>query len=117
MPSFTAENLVPPDQVNLKTIRPFKKGEAFNNQDGTLSTERASSFNVGGEEVLMPTLWMTPDGPVDLRRNPETVVRAMMEFEKRSKKRFPRFKTPQEATEFSKNRSAGGAISTGTLEK
>ena len=117
MPEFTPENLVAPDTVNLKTIRPFKKGEFLNNRDGTSSTERTTSFNVGGEEVLMPSLWMTPDGPVDLSRNPEIMIRAMMEFEKRSKKKFPRFKTPQEANEFSKNRSASGAISTGTLEK
>lgn len=27
MPNFTADKLVPPDQIDLKTIRPFKKGE------------------------------------------------------------------------------------------
>jgi len=117
MPGFTADNLVPPDQVNLKTIRPFKKGEFLDNQDGTRSTERTMSFNIEGEEVVMPSLWMTPDGPVDLSRSPEAMIRSVIEFEKRSKKRFPRFKTVQEADEFSINRTDRGAVSIGTLEK
>ena len=117
MPGFTADDLVPPDQVDMKTIRPFREGEFIDNQDGTRSTERTMSFNVEGEEVVMPSLWMTPDGPVDLSRSPDAMIRSTMEFEKRSKKQFPRFQTPQEASSFSKKRSHEGGNSTGTLEQ
>ena len=117
MPGFTAENLVAPDQVDVKTIRPFTQGEFLDNQDGTRSTERTMSFNVEGEEVVMPSLWMTPDGPVDLSRMPESMIRSTLEFEKRSGKKFPRFKTIQEADSFTAVRTNKGGISTGTLER
>lgn len=117
MPGFTIENLVAPDQVDVKTIRPFVDGEFLDNQDGTQSTERTTSFNVGGEEVVMPSLWMTPDGPVDLSRMPESMIRSTLEFEKRSGKKFPRFKTIQEADEFTATRTTRGGISSGTLER
>jgi len=115
MPIFTLDNLVPPDEVDLKTLRPFKKGETFDNQDGTISTERTTSFNINGKETLIPSLWMTPNGPVDLRKHPETMIRAAIDFEKRSKVIFPRFNSVEEAEEFSKNRSQSGAVATGEL--
>lgn len=117
MGGFTAENLVPPDTVDLKTIRPFKKGEFLDNQDGTHSTERTTSFEFDGKEVVVPTLWMTPNGPVDLSRNPETIKRALIEHEKRTKKKFPRFKDRREADRFAIERSNRGAAFTGELER
>jgi len=117
MPQFTAENLVPPDTVDMKTIRPFKKGERLDNQDGTFSSERTTSINIDGKEVLVPTLWMTPNGPVDLSRKPESIVRSVIEHEKRSKKKFPRFDSVEEATRFAGNRSNTGARATGALER
>lgn len=75
------------------------------------------SINIDGKEVLAPTLWMTRDGPVDLSRNPETLVRAIQEFERKSGKKFPRFDTPDEATDFAKKRSSAGAVSTSPLER
>ena len=116
MTEFTPEQLVAPDNVNLKPIRPFKPGEFLNNQDGTRSTERSVSFNIEGREVLVPQLWMTPDGPVDLSRNPQTIIRALMAFEERTGKKFPRFDNPDEATAFSKQKSALGGRSPGFLE-
>lgn len=112
--SFTPEDLLPPDEVNIKKIRPFKKGEFIDNQDGTRSTERSMSLNIGGKEVLVPSLWMTPDGPVDLSRNPQSLMRVIGAFEKRSKKKFRRFDSPEEATEFSIKRSAKGGRGSGT---
>ena len=117
MPEFTPDNLIAPDQVNLKTLRPFKKGEFLDNQDGTRSTERTMTFNISGEEVVIPSLWMTPDGPVDLSKHPETMIRGALDYESRAKKKFPRFKTVKEADEFAKNRSGKGAVFTGSLEK
>jgi len=114
---FTFENLVPPDEAKIKKIRPFKKGEFFDNQDGTKSTERTMSFNVDGKEVLAPSLWMTVDGPVDLSRSPESIMRALKAYEESTGNKFPRFDTPEEATEFAKNRSNRGGRGTGSLTK
>ena len=114
---FTPEDFVSPDSVNLKTIRPFRPGEFVDNGDGSRSTERSMSFNIEGKEVLTPSLWMTPDGPVDLSRNPESLFRAALAFEKRTGKKFPRFNNPDEATRFSKERSSGGGRGVGPLAR
>ena len=103
--------------VNPKQLRPLVRGEFVENPDGSRSTERTMSFNIEGKEVLAPSLWMSPDGPVDLRQHPEILIRAIREFEMRTKKRFPRFDTPEEATEFAKGRSSGGAVFSGPLER
>ncbi len=113
MAVFDTQQLVPADTVNLKTIRPFDPGEFLDNGDGTHSTERSVSFNIEGREVLAPSLWMTPAGPVDLSRNPESIVRAIRAFEERTGNRFPRFDTREEATEFSKRKSQAGGRSSG----
>jgi hypothetical protein len=102
---FFAHEMVPSDTINLKTVRPFGPGEVIDNEDGTFSTERGVSFNIDGKEVLVPSLWMTPDGPVDLSRNPEINIRAAMAFERRTGNKFPRFETLKQATEFSKLKS------------
>lgn len=114
---FTAEDLVPPDEVDMRTIRPFRQGEFIDNQDGTHSTERTTSQEINGKEVVMPTLWMTPNGPVDLSRLPDSVRRSVIEFERRTNKQFPRFNSIEEANAFSKDRTKKGGISTGELER
>jgi len=117
VPKYTNENLVPPDNVNLKQIRPFGSGEYIANPDGSMSTERTMTFNIEGQEVLAPSLWMTPNGPVDLSRNPDTIVRAIIEYERRTGKKFPRFKTPEEAKQFAIGRSQSGGRGAGELTK
>lgn len=112
---YTFNDFAPPDTVNLKKIRPFEEGERVDNGDGTFSTERSTNFNFNGEEVLVPSLWMTPDGPADLSRNPEVLIRAIQAYESRTKKKFPRFDDPQQAIEFSKQRSSMGGRGVGEL--
>ena len=103
--------MAPPDQVDMKKVRPFEGGESLDNGDGTRSTEVSVGLNIGGKEVLVPSLWMTPHGPVDLSRNHESMIRAVLEFERRSGKKFPRFNSPEELNEFAKQRSGrGGAL-------
>ena len=117
MPIYTRENFVPPDQVKLKTLRPFVKGEFLDNQDGSRSTERTMTFNISGNEVVVPSLWMTPDGPADLSRNPEVIIKAVIDYEGRTNKKFPRFKTIEEANKFAKERTMKGAVLLEPLEK
>lgn len=113
---FTPDQLLPPDTVKVKKLRPFSPGEFLDNQDGSRSTERTITFNIGGKEVLVPSLWMTDEGPVDLSKNPETIVRAVRSFEERTGRRFPRFNSPKEAGAFAKSRSSKGAVFTGPLQ-
>ena len=102
--AYTFEDLASPDQTDLKKVRPFLKGEYLINADGTRSTERTMGVNIGGEEILVPSLWMTPSGPVDLSRNQEVLMRTVDAFEKRSGTKFRRFKTPEESDAFAKQR-------------
>lgn len=117
MAQFTPNDFVPPDTVNLKKIRPFGEGEFVDNGDGTRSSERTMSFEIGGKEVLVPSLWMTDKGPVDLARNPNVLMRAVESFERRSKKKFPRFDDPRQATEFAKQRSDSGGRGVGEIAR
>ena len=116
---FTPDQLQAPDTINLKKVRPFNDDEVLDNQDGTRSTERTMSLNYEGKEVLVPSLWMTDKGPVDLSRNPEVLMRAVRSYEDRSKLKFPRFNTPDEATAFAKERHTylDKGVSPGPLAK
>ena len=115
--SFTFEDLAPPDQADMKNIRPFQAGEHIINTDGTRSTERTMGINIAGEEVVVPSLWMTPSGPVDLSRNQEVLMHAVESFERRSKTKFPRFKTLEESDAFAKQRSSTGGAFSGNLNE
>ena len=114
---FTREQMAPPDQVDMKKVRPFEGGEYLDNGDGTRSTEVSVGLNIGGKEALVPSLWMTPQGPVDLSRHEESIVRAVLEFERRSGKKFPRFNSPDELNAFAKQRSSRGGALQETLAK
>ena len=118
-----AEKIFLPDQYqdptafDVKTVRPFNPGERIDNQDGTFSSEWTTSINIEGKEVLVPTIWMTSKGPVDLARHPESIVRAMREFESRGKKKFPRFNSREEAESYARERSRMGGNAHGMIAK
>ena len=112
---FTPDQFLPSDEVPRK-LRPFQKGEFVDNLDGTRSTERTATITIGEEVLLVPSLWMSEKGPIDLFRQPG-LVRAVREFEMRTGKKFPRFSSEEEANEFARPRSSGGAVFSGPLEK
>ena len=114
---FTFEDLQPAETIDLKSVRPFMAGELFQNDDGSVSTEKLISVNIGGDEVVAPSLWMTANGPVDLSRRPQIIMRAILSFEQRSGKAFPRFESPEQATAFAKSRSNSGGVTRGPLER
>jgi hypothetical protein len=101
----------------MADIRPLELGEFVENEDGTRSTERAFSVHVDGKEMLIPSLWMSATGPVDLADDPEAAKAAALRLEAETGKRFPRFKTPDDATRFSKARSSKGGVDLGPLAK
>ena len=86
---FTPDQFVPASKVDLTKLRPLKKGEFVDNLDGTRSTERTASFNIGGKEVLAPSIWMSPDGPVDLFKSPDLLAKVIKALKPGAKQSFP----------------------------
>lgn len=96
-------------------LRPFQTGEFINNGDGSRSTERSRTFPLpSGEWVNAPSLWMTPEGPVEIRSE-DQIARIVQDYEKRTGQRFPRFKSQQEAVAAARKRSDAGAVFSGPL--
>lgn len=99
----------------MPKIRPLEQGEFRENEDGSRSTEITIGTVIGGEKVVIPSLWMTPDGPVEL--DEENATRAAMEFEAETGKRFPRFKDWKKADSFARARSQKGGVFSGPLAR
>jgi len=98
-------------------LRPLKKGEFLDNKDGTRSTELGVSFEVEGEVIYAPSLWMSNKGPIDLFDDFDALVNTVFQYERRTGKRFPRFKTEAEASIFGRLRSNSGGTFSGPLAK
>lgn len=114
---FVPDQMAAPDDVDPRSLRPFEPDEVLENYDGSHSTERLTGFNIDGKEVVAPSLWMSDKGPVDLERFPDTIIRAILEYEARTGKRFPRFSTPDQSTGFATRRSATGGLANGPLAR
>ena len=49
-------------------FRPLVSGEFRENADGSRSTELSTSLGLrSGQEILIPSLWMGPNGIIDLK--------------------------------------------------
>ena len=93
-------------------LRPLEPGEKVNNPDGSYSTERTVTVqSPDGSWVNVPSLWMGPNGPVDLRpMGDDYIGRVAQTFEKQAGKRFVRFNDLKVAEAAAAMRSeAGGA--------
>jgi len=96
-------------------LRPLEKGEFVDNDDDSRSTERKMVYEMDGEHIVIPSLWMSANGPLDLRMPSEgglgmdrfAPLRAALQYEKRTGRKFPRFKTAKEAEEFEHTRRGG----------
>ena len=70
-----------------------------------------------GKFVLVPSIYMNQNNkPVRFTRESQA-LKAAMNYEKNSGKKFPRFKTPEEAGEFAQKRSRSGGVKKGPLAK
>lgn len=96
-----------------QSIRPFAPGEFINNPDGSISTELSvTSQSPDGSWTNIPSLWMTPDGPMivdediaaDLARN----------YGRATSTRFPSFGSLDEAERIASSRSNRGGMSSGS---
>jgi len=88
-------------------LRPFDEGERRENPDGSYSTELiATEYLPDGSIANFPTLWMTPDGPVQL--GVREAMQAALEYERATGKKMPRFKSIDEAVRYAQTRSRMG---------
>lgn len=113
--SVEAPPAVSQEAKPTSTLRPFNPGEKVDNPDGSYSTERTATYQLpDGKWVNLPTLWMGPNGPVDLANSEEDVVATAQAFEKSSGQRFKRFSDVQSAETSAKARSENGGANAGS---
>lgn len=93
------------------SIRPLKAGESVKNKDGSSSTERTATVMLPGGWANVPTLWMAPNGPIDLRKlNDDQIAELARHYETESGVTFKRFRARPSAEAAAKARSdQGGA--------
>ena len=99
----------------LDDARPLVRGEFRDNKDGTRSTERLIGVQIDGRETLIPSIWMTPDGIVELGE--KKAREFALQYMKESGKKFPSFSTQEEAEQFAIGRSNSGGVFSGELAK
>lgn len=101
----------------MPPFRPFKPGEFVQNADGTQSTERTITWQLpDGRWVNTPTLFMTPNGVLDLSTpDKEEQARQAAMVLMKSGTEFPTFRSPEEAESFATGRSKGGGVFQGEL--
>jgi hypothetical protein len=99
---YGSDPIVQPAGQQGPQLRPLGPGEYRQNPDGSISTEITASFNIDGRETVIPTLWMSPDGPVEL--SPDDAINAAQNYERQTGKQFPRFDSVAEADAFTRKR-------------
>jgi len=100
-----------------KKLRPLDPGEQVKNPDGTVSTERTVSYEHDGQFIVVPRLWMSQRGVVDFGDDDRAILNSAFEYEKRTGKRFPRFKTAEELKAFEAARTQSGGAASGSLAR
>jgi hypothetical protein len=95
-------------------LRPFQGNERRPNADGSYSTELTATVQLpDGSWSNVPSLWMGPQGPVELNEE-EQIMRAMQFFENTGAE-FNRYGTLDEAEREAVARSKAGGVGTGPL--
>ena len=103
------------DTILGGSMRPLRKGEFRKNKDGSHSTELLMTEKIDGKWTNIPSLWMRGDKIVEL--SPSRAVSAARDYERRSKRRFPRFRSLSTAIGSAQARSSAGGISSGSLAR
>lgn len=107
-----------------KSYRPLKNNESVKvksgpHRDGDYEmTEYTMTVkDPSGEFVLVPSIYMNQNNkPVRFTKESQA-LKAAKNYEKNSGKKFPRFKTPEEAGKFAEKRSRSGGVQKGPLAK
>lgn len=101
-----------------KILRPLAQGEQRNNSDGSYSTEITTTWQTpDGKWVNVPSLWAGPDGKTKQfdPGDEDGIMNAMVDYERQTGKRFPRYDTVQEAEAAAKARTQAGGAGSGPL--
>jgi len=89
-------------------LRPFQGDERRPNPDGSYSTELTmTDQDPQGRWEVYPSLWMGPQGPVELRSGP--AMQAANNYEQFGY-RFPRFEDLAASEQWATERSKGGGV-------
>lgn len=99
--------------VRRHALRPLKRGEYRQNEDGSRSTEISLTEKIDGRWTNIPSLWKSGDRIVQLE--PDDAVRTARRWEKTTGKSFPRFKSVEAAVAAAKARSSRGGVGSGPL--
>ena len=98
--------------------RPFKSGEKIKDyvEPGTFSSELSRTVQINGEWANVPSLWMGPDKPIDLRPfGDDQLANFVSLYEDATGKRFKRWSSLDKAQAAASKRSdAGGASAPGS---
>lgn len=97
-------------------LRPLQGGERRPNPDGSYSTEiTMTAPDPSGQWMNFPSLWMGPNGPVELQGE-DAAQKAAIDYEAFGYE-FPRFKELSDAERVAEMRSQQGGVSLGALAR
>ncbi len=102
-----------PSLMKQQEVRPLAKGEHRQNADGSRSTELTITEKIGDSFANIPSLWMSGGKIVEF--SADRAIEAATAYEKRTGKRFPRFKTVKDAVSAAAARSRRGGTGSGSL--
>lgn len=105
-----------PEYKNLP-FRPLRPGEKITNPDGTYSTEVTATFETPNGWMVVPQLYLGPNGLMDLRGQGETALGAAMYLQNNHGIVFPTFKSLEEANAFTQKRTKAGGVNASPLVK
>lgn len=95
-------------------MRPFREGEYVTNPDGSRSTQRTVTIPLKGGWAVVPSLWMGPNGPVDMRQLPESALSNLVQrYEYMTGETFRRYRAHGPADDGAAKRSLLGGVSSG----
>jgi hypothetical protein len=103
------------ENADLTTLRPLAANEYRDNGDGSWSTEVTTTVqDANGKWMNVPSLWMSPNGWVDLGEDEDAIGQAAQSYEAKGTA-FPRFNSVEEAEAAATARSKSGGVANGAL--
>ena len=107
-----------------QSYRPLKENESVKvksgphrDEDYEMTEYTMTVQDPSGKFVLVPSIYMNENNkPVRFTKESQA-LKAAMNYEQSSGKKFPRFKTPEEADKFAEKRSQSGGVKNGPLAK
>ena len=107
-----------------QSYRPLKENESVKVKSGPhrdgdyeMTEYTVTVQDPSGKFILIPSIYMNENNkPVHFTQQSQA-LRAAMNYEQSSGKKFPRFNTPEEAGKFAEKRSKSGGVRNGPLAK